>query len=86
MRERSRRPHAWLLCVAVVGVVPCFALELLDFPPLAHHTLDAHACWHISTVPLYALFYGFLRREERYTRCEAAANEPDTAMRERRAD
>lgn len=31
-------------------------LELLDFPPL-FWVLDAHALWHISTVPLNILFY-----------------------------
>lgn len=31
-------------------------LELLDFPPL-FWVLDAHALWHISTVPLNVLFY-----------------------------
>lgn len=63
-RERERRPHAWLLPFSALGVAPCFLLELVDFPPILHHTVDAHACWHGCTVPLYAAFYEFLRREE----------------------
>lgn len=31
-------------------------LELLDFPPL-FWVLDAHAIWHLSTIPVNVLFY-----------------------------
>lgn len=31
-------------------------LELLDFPPL-FWVLDAHAIWHISTIPVHTLFF-----------------------------
>lgn len=31
-------------------------LELLDFPPL-FWVLDAHAIWHISTIPVHILFF-----------------------------
>ena len=63
-RERMRRPHAWLLPAIASLVLPSFLLEVHDFPPVFGHTIDAHACWHICTVPLYAGFYEFLRREE----------------------
>lgn len=33
-------------------------LELLDFPPL-FWVLDAHAVWHLSTVPVHFLFYRY---------------------------
>jgi hypothetical protein len=32
------------------------ALELLDFPPFLW-ILDAHALWHLTTVPLIPLWY-----------------------------
>lgn len=31
-------------------------LELLDFPPL-FWVLDAHALWHVSTIPVHTLFF-----------------------------
>ncbi|KAF8898232.1 Per1-like protein [Gymnopilus junonius] len=34
-------------------------LELFDFPPWAR-TIDAHALWHLSTVPIALLWYDFL--------------------------
>eukprot|EP01025_Chloroclados_australasicus_P026479 TRINITY_DN26338_c0_g1_i9.p2 TRINITY_DN26338_c0_g1~~TRINITY_DN26338_c0_g1_i9.p2 ORF type:complete len:254 (-),score=18.33 TRINITY_DN26338_c0_g1_i9:251-1012(-) len=34
-------------------------LEILDFPPLQGY-LDAHALWHLVTIPLIALFYRFV--------------------------
>ncbi|KAI9433921.1 Per1-like protein [Lactarius indigo] len=39
--------------------LPATALELLDFPPLGR-VLDAHALWHLATVPLAVMWYDFL--------------------------
>lgn len=56
LRSRPRLPHAWK-CVTVVLLLQALALlELLDFPPL-FWVLDAHALWHIGTIPLNVLFY-----------------------------
>uniref|UniRef100_A0A8C4JPN3 Post-GPI attachment to proteins factor 3 n=1 Tax=Dromaius novaehollandiae TaxID=8790 RepID=A0A8C4JPN3_DRONO len=56
VRNRPRLPHVWK-CAAVVLLLQALALlELLDFPPL-FWVLDAHALWHLSTVPLTVLFY-----------------------------
>uniref|UniRef100_A0A8C2IGA8 Post-GPI attachment to proteins factor 3 n=1 Tax=Cyprinus carpio TaxID=7962 RepID=A0A8C2IGA8_CYPCA len=50
----------WWKCVMVVLLLHGLALlELLDFPPL-FWVLDAHAVWHLSTVPVHFLFYSFL--------------------------
>lgn len=49
-------PHA-RKCVAVALLLQGLALlELLDFPPL-FWVLDAHAIWHLSTVPVHVLFF-----------------------------
>ena len=53
-------------------VLPCSLLEFYDFPPRLGHTIDAHACWHLATVPLYAMFYDLLHREEAHLRKEEA--------------
>lgn len=56
LRNRPRLPHVWK-CAAVVLLLQALALlELLDFPPLLW-VLDAHALWHIGTIPLNILFY-----------------------------
>ncbi|NXF89910.1 PGAP3 factor, partial [Eubucco bourcierii] len=56
LQNRPRLPHVWK-CAAVVLLLQALALlELLDFPPL-FWVLDAHALWHIGTIPLNVLFY-----------------------------
>jgi hypothetical protein len=37
-------------------------LELLDFPPLGR-ALDAHALWHLSTVPISLMWYEWMIRD-----------------------
>uniref|UniRef100_A0A8B9YMD3 Post-GPI attachment to proteins factor 3 n=1 Tax=Bos mutus grunniens TaxID=30521 RepID=A0A8B9YMD3_BOSMU len=52
----QRLPHVHK-CVAVVLLLQGLSLlELLDFPPL-FWVLDAHAIWHISTIPVHVLFF-----------------------------
>ena len=46
----------WKCVVAVVFGGCTVLLELLDFPPLLL-AVDAHALWHLSTVPLPLLWY-----------------------------
>lgn len=44
-------------CMVVVLLLQALSLlELLDFPPL-FWVLDAHAIWHISTIPVHVLFF-----------------------------
>uniref|UniRef100_A0A8C3JEE8 Post-GPI attachment to proteins factor 3 n=1 Tax=Calidris pygmaea TaxID=425635 RepID=A0A8C3JEE8_9CHAR len=65
LRNRPRLPHVWK-CAAVVLLLQGLALlELLDFPPL-FWVLDAHALWHIGTIPLNVLFYSFLMDDSLY--------------------
>lgn len=56
LRNHRRLPHT-RKCVAVVLLLQGLSLlELLDFPPL-FWVLDAHAIWHISTIPVHVLFF-----------------------------
>ncbi|XP_053121006.1 post-GPI attachment to proteins factor 3 isoform X2 [Hemicordylus capensis] len=65
MRNQQRLPYVWK-CVAVVLLLQALALlELLDFPPL-FWVFDAHAIWHISTIPVNILFYSFLVDDSLY--------------------
>lgn len=57
---RSYRPlHAGTAALTVALTTAASALELFDFPPWGR-VLDAHALWHLATVPLAVLWYDFL--------------------------
>lgn len=56
LRNRRRLPHVRKCMVVVVLLQGLSLLELLDFPPL-FWVLDAHAIWHISTIPVHVLFF-----------------------------
>lgn len=56
LRNHRRLPHV-RKCVVVVSLLQGLSLlELLDFPPF-FWVLDAHAIWHISTIPVHVLFF-----------------------------
>ena len=57
--SERRAPH-YLRPVAVLTLLSSLtALELLDFPPL-YRALDAHALWHLSTIPIVKMWYDCL--------------------------
>ena len=56
LRNRQRLPHVRKCIVVVLLLQGLSLLELLDFPPL-FWVLDAHAIWHISTIPVHVLFF-----------------------------
>lgn len=56
LRNRRRLPHVRKCMVVVLLLQALSLLELLDFPPL-FWVLDAHAIWHISTIPVHVLFF-----------------------------
>ncbi|XP_030044953.1 GPI-specific phospholipase A2-like PGAP3 [Microcaecilia unicolor] len=59
LRNQAYLPYVWKCEVVVLLLQALALLELLDFPPLLW-VFDAHALWHLSTVPVHVLFYSFL--------------------------
>lgn len=55
-QNRRTLPYWWKCGLVVVLLHGLALLELLDFPPMLW-ILDAHAVWHLSTVPVHFLFY-----------------------------
>lgn len=51
--------HVYKAGIFVLLTTAATALELFDFPPLGR-VLDAHALWHLSTVPIAKFWYDFL--------------------------
>ncbi|KAI0345001.1 Per1-like protein [Trametopsis cervina] len=59
-RTRSYRPkYAFKAAIFVLLTTAATALELFDFPPW-RRMVDAHALWHLSTVPIITYWYRFL--------------------------
>ena len=56
---RQNHPQKQQLLWFVVLINAALSLEILDFPPLAG-LLDAHALWHLCTVPLTYMWYSFV--------------------------
>ncbi|KAH8319946.1 hypothetical protein KR074_009737 [Drosophila pseudoananassae] len=68
---RNRRPYFRRILRFYVLFAMAMCLELLDFPPILW-TLDAHALWHLATVPLIPLYYEFMIEDCRTLRKEKA--------------
>jgi len=60
--EGKEHPGKKFLGMFVVAVNAAVLLEVLDFPPF-FDTLDAHALWHLATIPLTFLFYQFVAQD-----------------------
>ena len=59
-RPRSYRPPcASQAALFVALTTSAMALELFDFPPW-WRVLDAHALWHLATIPIAVYWYDFL--------------------------
>lgn len=63
-QNRRTLPYWWKCGLVVVLLHGLALLELLDFPPLLW-VLDAHAVWHLSTIPVHFLFYRFVKKYAR---------------------
>nr|XP_008517098.1 PREDICTED: post-GPI attachment to proteins factor 3 isoform X2 [Equus przewalskii] len=72
LRNQQRLPHVRKCMVVVLLLQGLSLLELLDFPPL-FWVLDAHAIWHISTIPVHVLFFSYLEDDSLYLLKESEA-------------
>lgn len=62
-RDKQYRPKfasqpAWFVLLTTLAT----SLELFDFPPW-RRVLDAHALWHLATVPIVPFWYDFLVKD-----------------------
>lgn len=63
-RNRTTKPHAWIVAAATLALLPLLvAFELNDFPPGTSGLADAHSYWHLSTVPISVMWVVFMYRE-----------------------
>ncbi|EDX05897.1 GD10418 [Drosophila simulans] len=69
---RTRRPYFRRILRFYILMALAMSLELLDFPPILW-ILDAHALWHLATIPLASLYYDFMIEDCRTLRKEKAA-------------
>lgn len=56
IRNLKKYPYAKKMCIFQAMVAGGLMLELNDFPPL-FWMFDAHALWHLATIPPTYLFY-----------------------------
>lgn len=62
-RDKQYHPRfASRAAVFVLLTTLATTLELFDFPPW-HRIIDAHALWHLATVPIVPLWYDFLIKD-----------------------
>ena len=59
IRDPRRRFYAWRPIAWAFGISAAMALEIFDFPPFLQ-LIDAHALWHLATIPLIGWWYKFL--------------------------
>lgn len=65
---RGRAPHRFAPLLPLILLPALTSLELLDFAPVPRgwRLLDAHALWHLSTVPVVRMWYSFLDKDVRW--------------------
>lgn len=61
-KHGKQHPGRKYLLLFVACVNAAVLLEILDFPPIVD-LLDAHALWHLATVPLVYCFFEFVKRD-----------------------
>ncbi|ORY75318.1 Per1-like-domain-containing protein [Leucosporidium creatinivorum] len=74
----TRASHSHLPLLPLLLLPALTALELLDFAPIGPfglRMLDAHALWHLSTVAVVRMWYGFLEKDLRWVEGYSGASE-----------
>ncbi|XP_046862906.1 post-GPI attachment to proteins factor 3-like [Xenia sp. Carnegie-2017] len=56
--NRISRPYVWKCAFINISLVLLIVLEICDFPPI-WGILDAHAVWHLTTIPYCYYWYSF---------------------------
>ncbi|BGP13566.1 hypothetical protein JCM10213_008275 [Rhodosporidiobolus nylandii] len=85
-RARFRAPHYLSPLVPLLALPALTALELLDFAPvslgLGHdlRLLDAHALWHLSTIPVVRAWYAFLVKDVRWIDGQGEGGDPSSVL------
>lgn len=69
--HRDRPSWVWWPVLTVVALAGAMSLELFDFSPF-WYAVDAHALWHLSTVPITWFWYQFLVRDAEWEHLHAS--------------
>ena len=65
LKNWKNRPYVWKCAFINISLFCLVALELWDFPPI-WGILDAHAMWHLTTIPFCYFWYRFLLDDARH--------------------
>jgi hypothetical protein len=83
-RARFRAPHYLSPLLPLILLPLLTTLELLDFPPIGFGTglrlLDAHALWHLSTIPVVWMWYRFLIKDVRWIDGQGEGGDPNSVL------
>lgn len=83
-RARFRAPHYLSPLGPLIALPLLTSLELLDFAPVGFGTglrlLDAHALWHLSTVPVVIVWYRFLIKDVRWIDGQGEGGDPNSVL------
>lgn len=63
--KNRHKMYVWKCAMTVVMINALLLLELGDFPPWGF-MIDAHALWHLGTIPVPFLWYSFLIEDSLY--------------------
>lgn len=61
----SNHPSRWKLWLVVISGGLAMLLEIYDFPPY-EELFDAHALWHVTTIPLTYIWWSFIRDDAEF--------------------
>ena len=84
-RARFRAPHYLSPLLPLILLPLLTTLELLDFAPVGFfgtnlRLLDAHALWHLSTIPVVWMWYRFLIKDVRWIDGQGEGGDPNSVL------